>query len=77
MSTALTNLSNGSNLPAALGADLTAAVDLAKAEKALSTRIAYNTDFRIFKEWCIAKRVSPSRPPGKPWRPIWRPRRAR
>jgi site-specific recombinase XerD len=59
MSTALTNLSNGSNLPAALGADLTAAVDLAKAEKALSTRIAYNTDFRLFKEWCIAKRVSP------------------
>jgi site-specific recombinase XerD len=57
MSTALTVLSNGSNLPAALGPDLAAAVDLAKAEKAASTRKAYGTDFRIFKEWCEARGV--------------------
>jgi hypothetical protein len=37
------------NLPAALGPDLTAAVDLAKAEKAVSTRKAYGTDFRLFR----------------------------
>jgi len=59
MSTALTNVSDGSRLPAALGADLAAAVDLAKAEKALSTRIAYATDFRLFKEWCRPRLVSP------------------
>jgi hypothetical protein len=51
MSTALTLVSGGSTLPAALGPDLTAAVDLAKAEKAASTRKAYGTDFRIFREW--------------------------
>jgi hypothetical protein len=36
-------------LPAALGLDLAAAADLAKAEKAASTRKAYGTDFRIFR----------------------------
>jgi site-specific recombinase XerD len=46
-------------LPAALGPDLTAAVDLAKAEKAVSTRKAYGTDFRLFKAWCEVKGVSP------------------
>jgi hypothetical protein len=55
MSTALTLVSGGSILPAALGPDLTAAVDLAKAEKAVSTRKAYGTDFRLFKAWCEAK----------------------
>jgi len=52
-------LASAQNLPAALGPDLTAAVDLAKAEKALSTRKAYGTDFRLFKAWCEAKGVSP------------------
>jgi site-specific recombinase XerD len=33
-------------------------VDLAKAEKAQSTRKAYRTDFRIFKAWCDAKGVA-------------------
>jgi site-specific recombinase XerD len=47
------------SLPAALDADLTAAVDLAKAEKAVSTRKAYGTDFRLFKAWCEVKGVSP------------------
>ncbi len=56
MSTALTILSD--NLPAALGPDLAAAIDLAKAEKAASTRKAYGTDFRIFKAYCDAKGVS-------------------
>jgi hypothetical protein len=51
MSTALTVVSDGSNLPAALGPDLATAIDLAKAEKAASTRKAYGTDFRLFREW--------------------------
>ena len=58
MSTALTVIETAQNLPAALGPDLTAAVDLAKAEKALSTRKAYGTDFRLFKAWCDGKGVS-------------------
>jgi site-specific recombinase XerD len=45
-------------LPAALGSDLAAAVDLALAEKASSTRKAYATDFRLFKVWCDARGVS-------------------
>ena len=44
-------------MPAALGPDLAAAVDLPKAEKALSTRKAYGTDFRLFKAWCDGKGV--------------------
>src|SRR5258706_15071997 len=56
MSTALTILSD--NLPAALGPDLAAAIDLAKAEKAASTRKAYGTDFRLFKAYCDARGVS-------------------
>jgi site-specific recombinase XerD len=58
MSTSLTVIEPTENLPAALGPDLAAAVDLAKAEKALSTRKAYGTDFRIFKAWCDGKGVS-------------------
>jgi len=42
----------------ALGADLTAALDLAKAEKAPSTRKACKTDFRMFREWCDGRGVS-------------------
>ncbi|SHH61930.1 Site-specific recombinase XerD [Bradyrhizobium erythrophlei] len=57
MSTALTIVSDGSNLPAVLGPDLARAIDLAKAEKALSTRKAYGTDFRLFKVYCDAKGV--------------------
>jgi site-specific recombinase XerD len=58
MSTALALLSDGSSLPAALGPDLAAAVDLAKAEKAAATRKAYGTDFRRFSEWCDSRGVS-------------------
>src|SRR3979411_2688868 len=57
MSAALTVIPDGSNLPAALGADFAAALDLAKAEKAGSTRKAYGTDFRLFKAWCDARGV--------------------
>jgi site-specific recombinase XerD len=58
MSQALTIVSDGSTLPAALGPDLASAIDLAKAEEAASTRKAYGTDFRIFKAWCDARGVS-------------------
>jgi site-specific recombinase XerD len=58
MSASLTIIEGAQNLPAALGPDLTAAVDLAKAEKAISTRKAYGTDFRLFKAWCDGKGVS-------------------
>ena len=63
MSTSLTVL-EAQPLPAMLGPDLAAAVDLAKAEKASSTRKAYGTDFRLFKAWCDGKGVSslPARP---------------
>jgi site-specific recombinase XerD len=46
------------SLPAAMAPDLAAAVDLAKAEKAPSTRKAYASDFGIFKAWCEAKGAS-------------------
>jgi site-specific recombinase XerD len=58
MSAALTVIPDGSNLPAALGTDFAAALDLAKAEKAKSTRKAYGTDFRLFKVYCDGKGVS-------------------
>jgi site-specific recombinase XerD len=58
MSGALTVIEVAQNLPAALGPDLTAAVDLAKAEKAASTRKAYGADFRLFKAWCDGKKVA-------------------
>jgi site-specific recombinase XerD len=59
MSVSLTIIERAQSLPAALGPDLAAAMDLAKAEKALSTRKAYGSDFRIFKAWCDGKGVSP------------------
>ena len=76
MSTSLTVLETAQTLPAALGPDLAAAVDLAKAEKAASTRKAYGTDFRLFKAWCDGKGVSASRPAPRRWRPFWRRRLA-
>jgi site-specific recombinase XerD len=57
MSTSLAVVEAAQNVPATLGLDLASAVDLAKAEKALSTRKAYGTDFRIFKAWCDGKGV--------------------
>jgi site-specific recombinase XerD len=58
MSSDLTIIESCENLPIALGSDLKAAVDLAQAEKAASTRKAYATDFRLFRAWCAAKGVS-------------------
>ncbi|MBN9013547.1 MAG: tyrosine-type recombinase/integrase [Rhizobiales bacterium] len=40
-----------------IAADLSDAVELAKAEKSPATRRAYGTDFRLFREWCEAKGV--------------------
>src|ERR1700704_5905348 len=59
MSAALTVIPDGSNLPAALGAEFAAALDLAKAEKAKSTRKAYGTDFRLFQVYGDARGCSP------------------
>src|ERR1700722_17252387 len=58
MSTSLAVVEPAQTLPAALGPDLASAVDLARAEKALSTRKAYGSDFRIFGMWCDAKGVA-------------------
>src|SRR5712671_275008 len=58
MSASLTIIEPAQNLPEVLGTDLTAAVDLAQAEKAVSTRKAYGTDFRLFRTWCDTKGVS-------------------
>lgn len=58
VSTSLAVVEPARNLPSALGLDLASAVDLAKAEKALSTRKAYGIDFRIFRAWCDGKGVS-------------------
>jgi site-specific recombinase XerD len=58
MSTTLTIIEPAEDLPAALGPHLVAAVDLAQAEKAASTRKAYGTDFRLFKTWCDTRGVS-------------------
>jgi hypothetical protein len=46
---------NQSNLPSPLAADLAAAINYAKAEKAPATRKAYRTDFRLFEAWCANK----------------------
>src|SRR5271167_4468695 len=58
MTTSLAVAEPVQNLPTVLGLDLASAVDLAKAEKALSTRKAYGIDFRIFRAWCDGKGVS-------------------
>src|SRR5262245_33202299 len=47
------------SLPATLAPELAAAATYAKAEKSAATRKAYRTDFRLFSEWCNAKRASP------------------
>jgi site-specific recombinase XerD len=44
-------------VPTALAPDLASAAHLARAEKAASTRKAYRTDFRIFREYCAAMGV--------------------
>jgi site-specific recombinase XerD len=58
MATDLTIVSAATILPATLTRDFAAAMDLAKAEKAPSTRKAYGTDFRLFQAYCDGKGVS-------------------
>jgi site-specific recombinase XerD len=58
MSRDLTVIEGSKSLPSAFGPDLAAAVDLAQAEKAASTRKAYGADLRLFKAWCEARGVS-------------------
>jgi site-specific recombinase XerD len=57
MSTSLLG-TRGGDLLAMLGLDLSAAIDLAKAEKAPATRRAYASDFRLFQAYCDAKGTS-------------------
>jgi hypothetical protein len=45
-------------LPAALTAPLRLAADFARASKAPATRAAYDSDFRIFEDWCAARGIS-------------------
>ena len=49
---AVVPISSGAAMPAALAPDLTRAAELAREEKAESTRRAYRSDFRIFQAWC-------------------------
>ena len=46
---AIVPISSGAALSAALAPDLTRAAELAREEKAASTRRAYRSDFRIFQ----------------------------
>jgi hypothetical protein len=55
MSASLTVIETAQSLPAALGLDLSAAVDLAKAEKALSTRKAYGRIFGSSRHGAMAR----------------------
>jgi hypothetical protein len=55
---AIVPISPGTALPAALALELTRAAELAREEKAASTRRAYRSDFRIFEAWCQGRGVS-------------------
>jgi hypothetical protein len=46
---AVVPISSGAAMPAALAPDLTRAAELAREEKAASTRRAYRSDFQIFQ----------------------------
>jgi hypothetical protein len=65
MSTTLIIIEACENVPAALGPDLVSAVDLAQAEKAVSTRKAYGTDFRLFRSELTGRLHEKSRSPSK------------
>jgi site-specific recombinase XerD len=55
---AIVPIPSETTLPAALAPDLTHAAELAREEKAASTRRAYRSDFRIFQTWCQDRGVS-------------------
>jgi hypothetical protein len=46
------------NVPELPAAEIEAAADYAKAEKAAATRRAYKTDFAIFEAWCSERLIS-------------------
>jgi site-specific recombinase XerD len=51
-------ISLGATVGAALMPDLRRAGELAREEKALATRRAYSSDFRLFEAWCQGRGVS-------------------
>jgi site-specific recombinase XerD len=55
---AIVPISSGAAISAALAPDLTRAAELAREEKAESTRRAYRSDFRIFEAWCQDRGMS-------------------
>jgi len=55
---AIVPISSGAALPTALTADISRAAELAREEKALATRRAYRSDFRVFEAWCQGRGVS-------------------
>ena len=55
MNTMLPAVVTDTAIPVTLRAALETAADLASNEKALSTRKAYASDFRIFERWCATQ----------------------
>jgi site-specific recombinase XerD len=49
---------NAEHVPSLPVADLDRATEFARAEKAASTRKAYQSDFSIFRHWCLPRGVS-------------------
>jgi site-specific recombinase XerD len=58
MNNVIVPIPSGAVLPTSLAPDLTRAAELAREEKAASTRRAYRSDFRIFHAWCQDRAVS-------------------
>ena len=50
-------IADANALPATLGPEIESAAEYARAEKAVSTRRAYRSDFTLFRSWCEAKHV--------------------
>ena len=51
-------IANTGPLPATLRPELEEAAGCARAEKAAATRLAYKSDFELFRSWCDTKCVS-------------------
>jgi hypothetical protein len=47
--------------PALPAAEIAAATEYARAEKATATRRAYRSDFEIYRAWCAERRASAAR----------------
>lgn len=50
-------IADANALPATLGPEIETAAEYARAEKAVSTRRAYRSDFTLFRSWCDARHV--------------------